>query len=83
MHKAPSTPKWGCEHVAPIRAKYRITNLDKDYQWAVIGHPSRKLAWVLSRAPVIDESTYRGILTRLEKQGYDPAKLALVPQRTN
>jgi apolipoprotein D and lipocalin family protein len=83
VHDKRSNAEWRVQFVWPLRATYLVTDLDKDYQWAVIGHPSRKLAWVLSREPVIDESTYRGILTRLEKQGYDPARLALVPQRTN
>ena len=61
---------------------YLIIDLDKDYQWSVIGYPSRKLAWVLSRKPVLDDATYAGILERMKGQGYDISLLKKVPQRT-
>jgi apolipoprotein D and lipocalin family protein len=60
---------------------YLIIDLDKNYEWSVVGYPNRKLAWVLSRKPVLDEKTYRGILERMAQQGYDTSLLAKVPQR--
>jgi apolipoprotein D and lipocalin family protein len=37
---------------------------------------------VLSRKPVLDEATYRGILDRMAKQGYNTRLLAKVPQKS-
>lgn len=73
--------EWRVRFVWPFAAKYFIVDLDPDYQWAVIAHPSRKLAWILARDTVMDDATYAGLLKNLEKQGYDPARLAKVPQR--
>jgi apolipoprotein D and lipocalin family protein len=59
----------------PIWGDYWIIDLDADYQWAVVGHPSRNYLWILSRTPGLDEALYQRILARLPDQGYDPARL--------
>ena len=82
VHNKSTNAEWRVQFIWPLRVPYLIIDLDKDYEWSVIGYPSRKLAWVLSRKPVIDEATYRGILERMAKQGYDTRLLAKVPQRT-
>ena len=64
----------------PFKGDYWIIDLDTDYQWAVVGMPSRKYLWILSRTPAMDDAVYQGILERLVDQGYDPAKLNLTPQ---
>lgn len=61
-------------------ANYWIIDLDEDYRWAVIGEPKRRLLWILSRTPAMDEATYSGICSRLVTQGYDPDKLVRSPQ---
>ena len=50
---------------------YWIIDLDPDYSFAVIGHPSYRFGWILSRTPTLDEDTLCGIVERLEAQGYD------------
>ena len=64
----------------PFGAPYWIIDLDADYQWAVIGEPSRSTLWILSRTPTLDEGTYQDILSRLAANGYDPARLVATPQ---
>jgi len=64
----------------PFKGDYWIIDLDPDYRWAVVGVPSRKYLWILSRTPTLAEAVYQGILGRLVDQGYDPAKLNLTPQ---
>ena len=64
----------------PFGAPYWVIDLDADYQWAVIGEPSRSTLWILSRTPTMDEATYEGILGRLAAKGYDPARLVVTPQ---
>ncbi len=59
----------------PFAADYWVIDLAPDYTYAVVGHPSRKYLWVLSREPVMDESRYRSILARLERMRYDTARL--------
>lgn len=61
-------------------APYWIIDLDKDYQYAVVGHPDRKYLWILSRAPEMKDATYQNILRRIEALGYNPAKLEKTSQ---
>jgi len=59
----------------PFKGNYWIIDLNPDYQWAVVGEPSRKYLWILSRTPTMDGAIYQEILERLTQKGYDPAKL--------
>ena len=62
---------------------YFVLELDKNYQWAVIGSSSNKYLWILSRSPEMDENLYSQILEKLTKRGYDINKLIKVKQRKN
>ncbi|MDA3906554.1 MAG: lipocalin family protein [Bacteroidales bacterium] len=57
--------------------------LDKDYQYAVIGSSSDNYLWILSRSPQMDPSSYNSILENLKKRGYDISKLIEVKQNKN
>jgi apolipoprotein D and lipocalin family protein len=81
VHNKETNAEWRVQFIWPLRVPYLVIDLDKDYQWSVIGYPSRKLAWVLSRKPVLDEATYQDILQRMKQQGYDEKLLQKVPQR--
>ncbi len=59
----------------PFYGDYWIIDLGQNYEYAVVGHPSRKYLWVLSRTREMEESVYQGILERLEKQGYNTGRL--------
>lgn len=65
----------------PFSGDYWIIDLDDDYQYAVVGHPSRNYLWILSRTPQIDQGAYDGILVRLRALGYDltPLQKTLQP----
>lgn len=64
----------------PFEGDYWIIELDDDYNWAVVGEPSRRLLWILSRTPTLDPTVLDGILARLPEKGYDPAKLIYTEQ---
>ena len=65
----------------PFRGDYVIIDLDeKEYQYAVVGHPSRDYLWILSRKPQMDEGTYNDILKKISKQGYDLERIKKYPQ---
>lgn len=64
----------------PFGAPYWIIDLDDDYQYAVVGEPSRRFLWILSRTPTLDDATFDAILQRLPEKGYDPSRLELTPQ---
>jgi apolipoprotein D and lipocalin family protein len=64
----------------PFRGDYWIIELDPDYRYAAIGHPSRNYLWVLARTPTLDPMLYRRLSARLEAQGFDLTRLRLTPQ---
>jgi apolipoprotein D and lipocalin family protein len=64
----------------PLKGKYWIIDLAKDYSYAVVSHPNRKYLWILSRSPQMSESVYVQILSRLEKKGFDLLKLQKTEQ---
>jgi lipocalin len=55
--------------------------LDKNYQWAVIGSSSPGFLWILSRSPQMDDKLYNDLLGRLVDRGYNLDKLYKVPQK--
>jgi len=59
----------------PFYGDYWVIMLDKDYRYAVVGTPSRKFLWILSRTKVLDEADKREILQKLPQYGYDASKL--------
>ena len=63
-----------------FEGNYWIIGLDEDYQWAVVGEPSRRFLWILSRTPLLDDDIYESILTLIEEKGYDTEKLIMTPQ---
>lgn len=63
-----------------ISASYLILDLDPDYQWTVVGHPSHNYGWIMAREKTLPEATYQAILQRLAAQGYDVSRFQKVPQ---
>jgi len=64
----------------PFWGDYWIIDLDPEYRYAVVGHPSRKYLWILSRTRTMDPLVYSAILERLSAQGYDVSKLRVTIQ---
>ncbi|GEM_PF-183915 len=59
---------------------YWIIGLDtNNYQWAIVGHPERKFAWILSRSPDLNTLDIPYLQNVLVKQGYSPCDLILTP----
>jgi apolipoprotein D and lipocalin family protein len=64
----------------PFWGDYWIIDLDPEYRYAVVGHPSRKYLWILSRTRAMEPAVYAGILGRLTEQGYDVGRLEVTLQ---
>lgn len=60
-----------------VWADYWVIDLDPNYQWAVVGGPSRKYLWVLSRTPSMDTKLFQQILDRARARGYPVDKLVM------
>jgi apolipoprotein D and lipocalin family protein len=65
----------------PFSGDYVIIDLDeKEYQYAVVGHPARDYLWILSRTPQMKDDIYQGIMSRIVAQGYNAEKIKIFPQ---
>jgi apolipoprotein D and lipocalin family protein len=59
----------------PFFGDYWIIDLSPNYEYAVVGEPSRKYLWILSRTAEMDDKLYAEIAGRLAAKGYDATKL--------
>lgn len=63
-----------------ISGGYWVIALDADYQWAVVGHPSRRFGWVLARDRRLSPTALAEIVGRIKSQGYDACEFVVTPQ---
>lgn len=59
----------------PFRADYWVLHVDDGYRTAVVGGPSRKTGWILSRTPNRSRESLKEALAVLERNGYDTSDL--------
>ena len=78
-----SNASWRVRFFKVISVQYLILDLDPNYQWVAVGHPSRNYGWIMARSKTLPDATYQAILHRLGEQGYDTAKFKPVPQRSD
>lgn len=65
----------------PFAGKYWVIELGQDYEYAVVGHPSRKYLWILSRTPTLETPVLEELLNRIEqKHGYSRESLKFTLQ---
>lgn len=54
----------------PFYGDYWILDLGQNYEYAVVGDPSRKYLWILSRTPRMDEGLYQQLLSKMADRGF-------------
>ena len=54
----------------PLYGDYWILDLGPNYEYAVVGDPSRDYLWILSRTPQIEETLYRQLLAKMAARGF-------------
>jgi apolipoprotein D and lipocalin family protein len=59
---------------------YWIVDVDADYRYAAVGHPSRDFLWILSRRPAMPEADYSALTERVRKKDFDVDRLELTLQ---
>jgi apolipoprotein D and lipocalin family protein len=64
-------------------ADYWVVELDPQYRWAVVGGPSRKYLWILSRTPAMPRAQYEAIRARAGRRGYPVDRLVLAGTLTD
>jgi len=64
----------------PFSGNYWILCLEKDYKYVLVGDPSFKYLWILSREKKMDDSVYRMLLDKAVQNGFDIKPLIKVDQ---
>lgn len=77
---AGSSAKLQVQFFWPFSGDYWVIDLDSDYRYAVIGHPSRRYLWILAREPTLDPEVYAKLRSRIAAKGYDLDRLNETPQ---
>ena len=76
----PSTnAEWRVRPVWPLRLAYVIRELDDDYSFTVVTHPSKNYAWVMARSTEPDEVRVAAAIERLRADGFAMERLRRVP----
>jgi apolipoprotein D and lipocalin family protein len=65
----------------PFYGDYWVLALDADYRQVLVGAPSRKYAWVLSRTPQMDDAALQTLLDRAAQLGFDKTAFKRTPQK--
>ncbi len=81
VHNEETNAEWRMQFLWPFKAAYLIVYLDEDYQRTIIGVPSRKYVWIMSRDPELSDADYQELLDYAGRIGYDTEKVQRVPQR--
>lgn len=63
------------------KGDYWVLRVDPEYQVALIGGPTHKYLWILSKNPHLDEATYQSYLETARQYGYDLSNLIKTPQQ--
>jgi apolipoprotein D and lipocalin family protein len=64
----------------PFYGDYWIIDLGEDYEFALVGDPSRKYLWILCRQKKIDEKNYLRLLESAKMNGFDISKIQKIDQ---
>jgi apolipoprotein D and lipocalin family protein len=64
----------------PFRAGYWIIAVDNDYQWALVGSPSKRYFWILAREPKLAPDLIENLKKIMKSHGYFPNRLYFTKQ---
>lgn len=71
---------WGMQFIWPIKAEYRISYVDEQYQQTIIARSARDYVWLMARSPKMSDEQYSSLVKRIQEMGYDTQKLIKIPQ---
>lgn len=64
----------------PFAGNYYIIDLDEQYRHALVGDPSRKYLWVLSRTRTMEAAVYDALLDKAESHGFETGQVIKINQ---
>ena len=80
IHNEETNSEWRMQFIWPFKAAYLILHYDETLGETIIGHPSRKYAWIMLREPEYEEATYERMMNKLVELGYDRGLIKRLPQ---
>lgn len=81
IYNTKTNAEWRMQFIWPFKMPFLIIGLDDDYQYTVIGYPSRKYVWIMARESKLSDEIYENILSDLAEIGYDISQVNKVPQQ--
>jgi apolipoprotein D and lipocalin family protein len=72
--KVTFVPRWLCG-LPFVWADYWIIDLDSEYQWSVVGSPTRKYLWILGRQPTMNRNLFLRLVEGARARGYPVERL--------
>jgi apolipoprotein D and lipocalin family protein len=67
--------KWRVAFGPLLWGHYWVLDHDDDYRWAVVGEPSGKYLWILTREAVPERAVQELLVARARALGFDPYRL--------
>ena len=80
IHNQSTNAHWKVSPFWPIKFDYLVLALDPDYQWSVIGVPSQKWIWIMSRNQTMTESQLEQIIQKIRDRNYNVKDIQRIPQ---
>lgn len=68
-----NSAQWHVSPLWPLKLPYHIIELGNDYEYCVIGYPSRDYCWIMGRQPVMKEETFNNLTKKLLEKHQYPA----------
>ncbi len=59
----------------PFYGDYWVLDRAPDYSWSIVGEPSGRYLWILSRTPRLSEARVKALVERASQLGYDTSLL--------
>lgn len=72
---------WTFQFMWPFENDLRILYVSDDYSTMIMGHPSRKYLYVLSRVQELDRDSLEWLLDFAASRGFDTSYLRRIPHR--
>ncbi len=67
--------------LGPLWQDYAVLYVDEQYQYTVIGHPSRNYCWIFSRTPEMSDDVYARLLAVLAANRFKTERVLRIPQK--
>lgn len=64
----------------PFYGDYWVLDRGDDYEWSIVGEPSGRYLWILSREATLPEAEVERLIARTAELGYDTAMLRRTQQ---